>query len=274
MVLIQLKEIQCKSALSSCAFSVGSFCINPYVGCGHNCQYCYARYIKKFTGHNEKWGSFIDVRINIVEVLSKQLQLKKDNQKPLFIGTVTDPYQPIEKKYMLMRRILKVLETYENQITIMTKSDLILRDIDLLKTIKNIKTNITINTFNEKWQKLIEPLATPIKNRLEAIKKLRSANIKVCVMIGPYWPFFTDIEAMFRKFKELGVNELTTESFNSIGGNWDGVEKILKKYYPMVLPKMKEIIFNQKKFDEFYNRVGDKLRALSKKYNLPITIYF
>ncbi len=274
MAVIKIREIQCKSALSPCGFEKNSFCLNPYIGCGHNCQYCYARYMRYFTGHIEKWGYFIDVRKNIMEILRKQLQSSKYQNIKIFIGTVTDPYQPIERNYGLMRGILEALAECDNKIEILTKSNLILRDIDLLKKIKNIQINITINTLNESWQRLVEPLAPSIEKRLEAVKELRSEGILVCAMVGPYWPYFTNANLLFKKFKELDINKVTTESLNISGNNWIGVEIILKKYYPSILPKMRNLFFNQQNFNKFYNQAGFRLKMLAKKYQIPVAIYF
>ena len=274
MTRLKIKEIQCKSALSECGFSAGSFCINPYVGCGHACQYCYARFMKRFVGHNEPWGSFVDVKINIADVLEKQIKSPKYQNKIIYIGTVTDPYQPLERKYKLTRKTLEVLVKYQNPIEILTKSNLVLRDIDLLKKFKNLEVNFTINTLDEKWRKLVEPYSSSIKERLDAAKKLSKEGIKTIAMMGPYWPFFTEPEKLFKEFKQAGISYLFTESFNMTGGNWSGVDKVLKKYYPELLPKMREIMLNKNNFDKFYSEVEKKVRYLSKKYKLPISIWF
>ena len=271
---MKLREIQCKSAIGKCGFPGGGFAINPYVGCGHGCVYCYARFIKRFTGHTERWGTFVDARINIAEVLDKQLKSPKYKGGRIFIGTVTDPYQPIEKKYKLTRSILKVLMDYKNPVSILTKSDLVLRDIGLLKEFKNVDVNFTITTLDEKWKKLTEPNSSTISQRLKAMEELTKEGITVLAMMGPYWPTFTDPEALFKEFKKVGVKHIFTESFNTVGGNWIGVEKVLKKNYPKLLPEIQETLFNKKSFYEFYNKAQSKIRQLSKKYKIPVTIYF
>lgn len=271
---IKIQEIQCKSAIGKCGFPEGGWAINPYVGCGRGCVYCYARFIKRFTGHTEKWGTFVDARINIAEVLEKQMRSSKYKGERIYIGTVTDPYQPIERKYKLTKSILKVLLNYKNSVSILTKSDMVLHDIDLLKQFKEIDINFTITTLDEKWKRFTEPNSPTVEQRLEAMKKLVSEGITVFVMMGPYWPIFTDPEALFREFKKAGVSHIFTESFNTIGGNWTGVEKVLKRHYPQFLPEIREILFNKKKFYEFYSDAENKIKQLSKKYKIPVTIYF
>lgn len=271
---MKIREIQCKSAIGKCGFPGGGLAINPYVGCGHNCVYCYARFIKRFTGHTEEWGTFVDVRINIAEILRKQLKSPKYKGERIFIGTVTDSYQPIEKKYKLTRNILQVLLNYKNPVSILTKSDLVLRDVDLFEKFKNIDVDFTVTTLDEKWKKLVEPNSPSIKQRLSAMKELTKEGITVLAMMGPYWPIFTDPEALFKEFKKAGVRHVFTESFNTVGGNWTGVEKVLKKHYPKLLPNMRETLFNKKKFYEFYDKAQNQVRRLSKRYKIPVTIYF
>lgn len=271
---IKIREIECKSAIGKCGFPGGGWAINPYIGCGHNCAYCYARFIKRFTGHTEEWGSFVDARVNIAEVLKKQLRSPQYRHGPIYIGTVTDPYQPVEEKYQLTRGVLEVLKDHQVPVSILTKSDLILRDLDLLKKFKKIDVNFTINNLDEKWKSLTEPYSSTIKERLGATKKLTNAEIKVFAMMGPYWPYFTDPEALFVKFKETGISKVFTESFNTTGGNFVEVERILKKHYPQLLSKIKNILFDRKNFYGFYSGQEEIVRDLSKKYNLPTTIYF
>jgi len=270
---VKIREIECKSAIGKCGFPGGGWAINPYVGCSHGCVYCYARFIKRFTGHTEKWGTFVDVRKNIAETLRKQLGSGKYKGK-IYIGTVTDPYQPAEEKYQLTRNILKVLADFQNPVSILTKSDLVIRDLDLLEKLKEVNVNFTITTLDERWKVLTEPYSPTVKQRLTATEKLAKENIPVIAMIGPYWPVFTDPEALFKEFKRVGISHVFTESLNTTGGNWTGVEQVLRKNYPELLPKMQEIFFEKEKFYEFYRNAEEKVKKLAEKHQIPATIYF
>jgi DNA repair photolyase len=270
----KVKEIQCSSAIGKCGFPGGGWAINPYIGCAHNCVYCYARFIKRFTGHLEPWGTFVDIRVNLAEVLKKQLRSPRYKTGRIFIGTVTDPYQQVENKYQITRKILEVLQDYGAGVSILTKSDLVLRDLDLLKQFKDIDVNFTITSFDEKWKKLTEPNSPTAADRLKAIKILVANGIPTFVMMGPFWPFFTDAEKMLSEFKKIGVSKVFTESFNTVGGNWTGVEEVLRQNYPEILPKMKEILFDKQKFNDFYYQARLETERIAKKINLPITVYF
>lgn len=269
-----IREIQCKTSIGNCGFPGGGWSINPYVGCEHACEYCYARFMKRFTNHEEPWGEFVDIRVNIAEVLEKELKSNKYKNSNIYIGTVTDPYQQSEEKYKLTRKILEKLIDYSTKISILTKSDLVLRDLDLIKKFKNIDVNFTFNTLNENFRKHVEPNSSTVEERLNAMKKLSSEGVKVIAMIGPYWPFFTDPDKIFKELKKAEVSYVFSESFNTTGSNFLGVEEVLKKYYPDKLNGMKETFFDRDLFYDFYTKAEARLRKASKKYEIPITIYF
>ena len=269
-----VKEIECKSAIGKCGFPGGGWAINPYIGCEHNCVYCYARFMKRFTGHAEKWGSFVDVKTNIAEVLEKQMSAPRFSKGQIYIGTVTDPYQQAEKKYKVTRGVLQVLSEYDCSVSIMTKSDLVLRDVDLLKKFKNIDVNFTVNTLDEDWKKLVEPSSSTIRERLDTMERLTKEGIRVFAMVGPYWPIFTDLDGLFKEFSRVGVSRVFSESFNTIGGNWTGVEGATKERYPQELEELKQILFNKNRFYDFYTEASEILEKCSDKYGISVTSYF
>lgn len=269
-----IKPVKAKSALSKCGFEEGSYCLNPYTGCGHACEYCYARFMKRFTGHKEKWGTFVDAKENIAELLKDQLAKDRYRGKTIFVSTVTDPYQPAEDKFELTRACLKVLVNHNNPVAILTKSDTLLRDLDLIKQLDDVEVSITVNTLDKHWKDLVEPESPSVEQRLRMAKKLTENGVRVSFMMGPYWPFFTDAEALFKKFKEAGASRVFTESFNTTGSNWAGVEKAAKKHYPAKVRDMKDILFDKDKFRKFYRAEKQKINKLSKKYGLPVTFKF
>lgn len=177
-----VKEVHAKSILSK----VYDYTINPYVGCEHGCTYCYARFMKRWTGHKEEWGQFVDVKINAMYLL--QHEIRKKQVGNVWISGVCDPYQPLEKKYQLTRSILEVLLKHGWSVTIQTKSPLILRDAELLREFSGVEVGLTITTADENIGKIFEPNAPPVKKRIEAVEKLHSFGIKTFVMIAPVLP--------------------------------------------------------------------------------------
>ena len=126
---MKIKEIFAKTILTKTAIPGFDYCVNPYVGCGHGCRYCYASFMKRFTGHKEPWGEFVDIKVNAPDLMKKQL--RRARMGLVAIGTVTDPYQPLERKYRITRRILKALLERQFPVNVLTRSPLCLRDIDL-----------------------------------------------------------------------------------------------------------------------------------------------
>lgn len=183
---IDIHEIHVKTALTTTGIPGAKYCINPYVGCAHACRYCYATFMKRFTGHIEPWGNFVDVKINAHEVLRRQL--KRAEKGGIIMSSVTDPYQPVEAKYKITRKCLEVLALFNFPVNILTKSPLVLRDIDIISTLKDPEVGLTITTDNDKVRKIFEPRAPAIATRIEALKKLHKAGIDTYVFIGPLLP--------------------------------------------------------------------------------------
>ncbi len=179
-----IREIQSKSILS--ASKIYPYVINPYVGCQHACTYCYARYMKKFTGHREPWGTFVDVKINAAELLRKEI--RKKSKATVWISGVCDPYQPMERKYKLTRQCLQILAREDWPVVIQTRSPLVLRDIDILKQVNTVEVGLSITTADEVIRKLFEPGAPPITERLKALTELHGAGVRTYAMIAPILP--------------------------------------------------------------------------------------
>ncbi len=192
-----IKEKRARSVLSKSGISGIDYCINPYTGCSHGCKYCYATFMKRFTGHGEAWGSFVDAKINAPEIL--QRQMNKAPRGNIMISSVTDPYQPVEGQYKLTRQCLEVLLAYQFPVSILTKSSLVLRDLDLIRKFKDIEVGITITTDDDKIRKIFEPNAPPVEARIRGLKELSASGVKTYAFIGPVLPL--NPEALARKIE-------------------------------------------------------------------------
>jgi DNA repair photolyase len=181
---MKIREIKAKSVLSKS--QVYDYALNPYVGCQHGCLYCYAKFMKRFTGHTESWGEFVDVKINAHELLAHEVKKKQVGR--VWISGVCDPYQPLEKRYMLTKKCLDIFVENGWPFTVQTKSSLVLRDIDTLKKSKDAEVGFTITTADEKMRRIFEPGAPPSKKRIEALAKLHSEGIRTFAMIAPILP--------------------------------------------------------------------------------------
>lgn len=148
--LAQVKEkvVAVRDYVTKSNLPASDYAINPYVGCPHACKYCYASFMKRFTGHTEEWGTFLDVK-----QCEKRINRKKLERKSVFLSSVTDCYNRFEEKYGVTRKLLEQLTEIDCELGISTKSSLILRDIDLLKKCRNVKVSTSINTLDENFRR-------------------------------------------------------------------------------------------------------------------------
>ncbi|MGE0033874.1 radical SAM protein [Pseudothermotoga sp.] len=176
--------MQVKKLVTKTKIPIARHVVNPYIGCGHGCKYCYAQFIGPFKNTSGVWGRDVFVKINAPEVFERELYKLKGS---ILFSSICDPYQPIEKKYQLTRTLLKIaLDRFRN-VHIFTKSSLILRDLDILRN-ANVSVTITITTDDERVRKILEPNAAPIDERIETVRKLRESNVDVSVFVGPILP--------------------------------------------------------------------------------------
>ncbi len=198
---MKITDIKCKTALSKSNLPGLEYSLNPYRGCQHSCAYCYVPNVLRIK--REDWGNFVEVKTNIANVLANELR----NKKPGVVGisTVTDPYQPIEKKYKQTRFCLEQLLRYDFSVHIQTKSDLVLRDIDLISRFSDIEVMFSIGTLNDSERKLLEPNASSIQERLNAIKQISENGVKTSVFFGPIYPSLKiqDIAEIIDVFKAV-----------------------------------------------------------------------
>ena len=268
---IRIKEVLCKNALTPSGITGMDYSLNPYIGCEHSCIYCYATFIRRWHKHQEEWGKIIEIKINLIERLIKELKKKKGT---VCIGTVADPYQPIELEYQLTKKALQTLMKYQWPIEILTKSHLILRDLEILKDYQNLAIEITLTTLNERVRKIFEPKASSVEERKKAIRTLVEKGIYTTIFFGPIIPYFSDQEEKIREIfdfaQEVGVKEVLCDSLN-----------YFKSKLKIILEK---IAFNEravtfylnisKDYDGYKNNLRAKIIKISKDYRLPIKILF
>jgi DNA repair photolyase len=187
---MQIKEIQASTAISASGLPGLDFALNPYRGCQHACAYCYSPDVLREARWRE-WGDFVDVKQNLPIILSKQ---KNKLSGTVGLGTVTDPYQQAEEKYKITRYCLEQLARSDCTVSIQTKSDMVLRDLDILKKMKNVEVGFTITTLDERLAGRLEPGAPSPARRLEALRKLSGSGIKTWVFLGPVIPTMNDSE--------------------------------------------------------------------------------
>lgn len=245
-----IREIFAKSVLSKS--QIYNYAINPYVGCSHSCRYCYAAFMRRFTGHKEKWGDFVDVKINAPELLAREIKRKQTGR--VWISGVCDPYQAAEKKYKLTKSCLEILLKNQWPVTILTKSSLVLRDIEILAKFKDIEVGFSITTADEKIRKLFEPGASPIKERIHTLNVLHSGGIQTFAMIAPLLPGVDGlIEELSGKVDHVLIDRLNYFYANRI-------------YMENNLQWAKE--------DYFFIQTAEELKEGFEKKGIPVRVLF
>ena len=173
---ILIREVETKNIMTKSSLPVGGYSVNPYVGCTHACKYCYASFMKRFTGHKEEWGTFLDVK-HWPEIKNP----KKYAGQRVVIGSVTDGYNPQEKQFGNTRKLLEQLIGSDADILICTKSDLVVRDIDLLKKLGRVTVSWSINTLDENFKNDMDS-ASSIENRIYILQKLYGEQLQKQVL--------------------------------------------------------------------------------------------
>jgi len=197
--------VECKHALSRSKLPGLDYALNPYVGCAHDCIYCYAPFL--MGKPRERWRTPVGAKTNLPRLLDSELRKASGT---IGIGTVTDPYQPVEADLELTRRCLEVVRRRNAHVSIHTKSDLVLRDIDILKLLPEPEVGVTLTTIDETLARTFEPFAPAPSSRLKAIRGLVEAGISTYVLIGPIIPTVTDsdIEGLVRAISSTGVERV------------------------------------------------------------------
>jgi DNA repair photolyase len=207
-----IKEIQSKAILS--VSKVYPYVINPYTGCQHNCSYCYARFMRRFAGHKEPWGQFVDVKANAPDLL--RLEIKRKRPGRVWVSGVCDPYQPLEAKYQLTCQCLEILAQNNWPVTVQTRSPLVLRDLDILSKGRDFEVGLSITTADDGIRKLFEANAPPIQARVRALDEIHQAGIRTYAMIAPILPGAEDLPGILAG----KVDHVILDRMNYHYGDW------------------------------------------------------
>jgi DNA repair photolyase len=281
---ISLKEA--KSILTPSKLPGSDYVVNPYSGCAFGCVYCYADFTRKFTGHmDDKWGEYVDIKINTPEIFEKELNRLtnrivkkndfKEGDKPvIFFGSVTDPYQGVEAKYQLTRKCLEIIakSNIKNDIkvSLLTKSPLVTRDIDVFKQIPNLEIGMTITSTDDVVSKMFESCAPPSSLRIEALRELNREGINTYGFVGPLLPHFVanekSLDELFKNIKDSGTNRVWVEHINLKGKKMSRLIELVGD----MLSKDEYSMFVDSQKDEYKVRLNEIVMRVVKKYELEL----
>ena len=267
---MRIGEIQCKSILGRSGIGGMDYAVNPYLGCSHACAYCYARFMRKMSHTGEDWGDFVDVKVNAVDVL--KLEAARKPRGRVILSSVTDAYQPLERKYQLTRRCLEVLLEHGFSVDILTKSDLVLRDIDLFKKFDDIEVGLTITGFDDGVRMAFEPGASSIKTRLDTLKLLNNEGIPTYAFLGPMLPHLSDehLEELLNTLTDR-VSRLLVDRLNIKCGNMPDIRRVLDTYFPD-LKSMFEATLGCD--SEYYTELKAKISLLCRDRAIPVRVIY
>jgi len=224
------------------------FTLNPYSGCSFGCTYCYAAFFARDKSLQEDWGKWIKVKENAVDLLRRRRTPLRG--KTIYMSSVTDPYQPIEQRVELVRELLTQLVRHQPRLVIQTRSDLVTRDIDLLKQFDNVRVNMTVTTDSEQVRKVFEPYCPSLARRLSGIAAVQNAGISTCITMTPLLPI-EDPEAFANDLRATHVKRFVVQPFHSDRG----------KFVASTREPAQQLISEMRWDDHAYRAVVEKLRS-------------
>lgn len=256
--------------------------INPYRGCRHACVYCFARPSHTYFGLNagEDFHSQIFVKVNAPELLRKEFSRPSWKKEAVCLGSATDPYQPIERKYRLSRQIIEIFCEVKNPLEIITKSPLIVDDVDLLMELNRltggkVSVNMSITTLNAEKARLIEPGTPSPQKRLAALGALNAMGIKTRLFIMPVLPGITDapeeLEELFDEATKIGVKMISTDTLRIARGLEEYYHSFIAQNFPELRPRYQRLYENGRRTfasDRYREALKRKTEELRLKYNL------
>lgn len=260
-----IREIEVQNNITKSNLPDSDYVINPYVGCPHGCKYCYASFMKRFTGHEEEWGTFLDIKNAIKPIKKEKLIGSK-----IFISSVTDCYNPYEKQYERTRNILKELIDVDCKIDITTKSKLVIRDLDLIKKLENAKVAISINTLDEKFRKDMDHAST-IKERIETLRILHDSGIKTVLFMSPIFPHITEWQEIIEKTQDY-VDEYWFENLNLRGPYKKTILDYIHVNYPSIYSEYCDIYLRNN--PEYWKHLSKEIETFCNKKHICYQNFF
>ncbi|OFW58639.1 MAG: radical SAM protein [Actinobacteria bacterium RBG_16_64_13] len=245
-----VRETQAKAILS--VSKIYDYALNPYTGCEHACSYCYARFMKRFTGHREPWGEFVDAKMNAPELLAVEIGKKK--RGTVWVSGVCDPYQPLEARCELTRKCLEILVHAGWPVRVQTRSPLVVRDMDILREAQDLEVGLSVTTADDGVRELFEPRAPAIGERLRALAQLHAAGIRTFVMIAPMLPGAADLPELLAG----NVDYLLIDRMNYGYGAW-----VYRQYG-----------LEDERSDGFFQQTAQELVFACAELNIPCRVVF
>ncbi len=264
---IVVRETTCKTILNRS--SISDYTLNCYTGCAHGCVYCYARFMQRFHPHPEPWGKFVDVKLNAVETLRRQLRRAVPGD--VFVSSACDGWQEIEAQRRLTRRCCQLLLEHGFQVNVLTKSALVLRDLDLFSG-GSARIGVTVTTLDERLARLWEPGSSAVEERFGVIDEARRAGLKTAIMFGPLLPYLSDSQAsldgLFQRAGDLKIDVIWVDALNPRPRVWPSVAGLLSKRFPELRECYRRILFDRRAREEYLAEVRARVARAAGRLRL------
>jgi len=240
---VVVREVFCRSLLNQAGIDDYSF--NCYTGCANSCAYCYARFMQRFHPHDEPWGQFVDIKANSAEILARQL--RRLSPGSVFTCSACDGWQEVEGRYRLTRQCCKLLIEAGFHLNVLTKSELVLRDLDIFQG-RDVSLGVTITTPDEAQARLWEPRAATVSARVRILKEAKKAGLTTTVMFGPLLPMISDtpeaLRELFALAAQTDVDRIWTDALNPRPKVWPAVQALLRRHWPQLQGHYRQVLFD------------------------------
>ena len=262
-----IRETTCKTILNKS--KLGDYSLNCYGGCAHGCAYCYARYMERFHPHEEPWGAFVDVKVNAVEVLERQLRSAKPGS--VFVSSACDGWQPVERERELTRNCCRLLIEHGFRPNCLTKNALILRDLDILAG-HDARVAVTITTLDPAAAALWEAHASPVEERFGVLREAHAAGLETGIMFGPVLPFLSDdqtsIDAFFERAAEVKVDVIWVDTLNARPNVWPSVKDLLERRHAELVERYHRVLYWDKVRAAYRQGLRERVLRAAERYHL------
>ena len=268
--MVKYSQILCKQALSTSGLPDLDYSLNPYFGCEHGCIFCYSPSVFRNKKIAEDWGEFVKAKINIPEVLSKQIS--KIPKGVVGISTVTDPYQPLEAELCLTRRCIEILSEKEFPVSIQTKSDLVLRDKDLIKG-KGFDLGVTLITLDSQLMKELGPRASAPEALIQVLEEFTKQGLHTWIFFGPIIPEINDDEETVTQIARIAKKTNSTIIYDKLNLKryvLDSMEAFLKRNKQ----DFERIKMALSKNSEYWNKIQTRINQICKREDIKFRYAF